>query len=85
MPLKASWYKEIIMDPNSGRLYNDPTPEEIKKHNLVLVNNPTKTQLKDMQVKPNQRCPCGSGKKAKNCCLKGNRVGYGLSRWGGRP
>lgn len=70
----------------SGRLYHDPTPEQIKAKNLVRVDHPTKEQLNRGYVKARERCPCGSGKMAKNCHakhLKKYDRPVGGNRWGG--
>jgi hypothetical protein len=72
----------------SGRLFQDPTPELIREKKLVRVDHPTKEQLQRGYVLPKERCPCGSGKMARNCCAKELRnqplppIGD-LSRWGG--
>jgi hypothetical protein len=71
-----------------GYLYTDPTPEMIKAKNLVLVEKPTHLQLKRGRVLPRERCPCGSGKMAKNCHAKHLRkldpgIPHG-NRWGGQ-
>lgn len=71
----------------SGHLYHDPTPEQIKEKKLVRVDHPTSAQIKRGYVLARERCPCGSGKMAKNCCAKNLReLDKGTprgNRWGG--
>ena len=45
------------------------TTEKIKQYNKILraIKN---TISVDIKVSRNEKCPCGSGKKFKNCCLK---------------
>jgi hypothetical protein len=59
----------------SGKIFHDPTPEEIKKFKLMPVDHPTKEQLARGQVLSTEKCPCGSGRLVKNCCLKKNKHG----------
>ena len=34
------------------------------------INNNIKPKYKEYHISRNDKCPCGSGKKYKNCCLK---------------
>jgi uncharacterized protein YecA (UPF0149 family) len=38
-------------------------------HTLKQVSSVSRRQLKRMLVCKNDKCPCGSGFKAKHCCL----------------
>ena len=37
------------------------------------INTNTKPKYKEYHISRNDKCPCGSGKKYKNCCLKFGR------------
>ncbi len=39
-----------------------------KKHAAVKMVNSTTIQNNIKKIGPNDRCPCGSGKKYKKCC-----------------
>ncbi|MFC1606379.1 PBPRA1643 family SWIM/SEC-C metal-binding motif protein [Candidatus Latescibacterota bacterium] len=43
-------------------------PEDIADFELLL--NPPGTRTVDKKIGRNELCPCGSGKKYKNCCGK---------------
>ena len=51
------WKYSIELDPDK--------PEDI--NNLELLLNPPKTKIAQKKVGRNDSCPCGSGKKYKNC------------------
>ena len=38
----------------------------------TVVSRASKTVVKDATVGRNDPCPCGSGKKYKNCCMRKN-------------
>ena len=46
----------------------DPTGKQFQP--LKKVSTTTATVAKGPKVKPNDKCPCGSGKKYKKCCRK---------------
>lgn len=39
----------------------------------INTNTNTKPKYKEYHISRNDKCPCGSGKKYKNCCLKSGR------------
>lgn len=41
--------------------------------NSYNINTNTKPKYKEYHISRNDKCPCGSGKKYKNCCLKSGR------------
>ena len=43
-------------------------PEDIT--DLEILLNPPKTRTAEKKIGRNELCPCGSGKKYKNCCGK---------------
>lgn len=57
---KAGWKYTIELDPDR--------PEDIS--NLEILLNPVKTVTAGKKVGRNAPCPCGSGKKYKQCCGK---------------
>ncbi len=62
---------EIIFKENNWEYkidINKDKPED--KTDLELLQNPIKTQIAVKKVGRNEPCPCGSGKKYKQCCMK---------------
>ena len=59
---KAEWLYGL---PQWNTLLTDEEREEIKRD-----YNKTKTVVKGKKVGRNEACPCGSGKKYKQCCGK---------------
>lgn len=55
---KHGWVYKIKVDKNK--------PEDIADLDILL--NPTKTITAEEKVGRNDPCPCGSGKKYKQCC-----------------
>ena len=54
------WIYTIGLEPDK--------PEDIT--DLEIVLNPPKTRTAEKKIGRNELCPCGSGKKYKNCCGK---------------
>ena len=52
------WKYRIGLDPNK--------PEDVS--DLIRLLNPPKPTIAGSKVGRNKPCPCGSGKKSKNCC-----------------
>jgi SWIM/SEC-C metal-binding protein len=52
------WECRIVLDPEE--------PEDVSDLNRLL--NPLKPTIAEKKVGRNEPCPCGSGKKSKNCC-----------------
>ena len=52
------WKYRIDLEPDK--------PEEIA--DLTRLLNPTQPKIAEKKVGRNEPCPCGSGKKYKNCC-----------------
>lgn len=57
------------MDPNSGRLYENPEKHLVGQKRLIQVSMPNLAQRQRKSAKRNENCPCGSGKKFKKCCM----------------
>jgi SWIM/SEC-C metal-binding protein len=55
---KNGWAYRLEVDPKK--------PEDIADLNRLL--NPPKPVVAEKKVGRNEPCPCGSGKKFKNCC-----------------
>lgn len=55
---KAGWIYHIKLEPDK--------PEDIA--DLTRLMNPPKPTIVERKVGRNEPCPCGSGKKFKNCC-----------------
>ncbi|MCD7717619.1 MAG: SEC-C domain-containing protein [Lachnospiraceae bacterium] len=64
-------YKNMV-DAKADWLYNLPAWDAIfdadKKHALYLEAKKMNTIVKGKKIGRNEPCPCGSGKKYKNCC-----------------
>ncbi len=64
-------YKNMV-DAKADWLYNLPAWDEIfdadKKHALYIEAKRMNTIVKGKKIGRNDPCPCGSGKKYKNCC-----------------
>lgn len=70
------------MNSDTGYIYNAAQMEKIRRQEHYLKDlqekfipmeiPPTKTQLlrSPPRVGRNEKCPCGSGKKFKQCCLR---------------
>lgn len=62
-----------MMDANADWLYNLPEWEtvltEAKRKEIKKTYNATKTVVKEKKVGRNDPCPCGSGRKYKQCCI----------------
>ncbi len=51
--------------------FEKATQTQSKEQGSIVTNeekNAVKTVIKDKKPKPNDKCPCGSGKKYKQCC-----------------
>lgn len=63
-----------MLDAKAEWLYNLPQWEQLltteQKSTIRKDYNKTKTVIKDKKVGRNDACPCGSGKKYKQCCMK---------------
>ena len=64
------------MNMSSGQLYSEEQIKDLKKLldkkqllNFKQVKNVLPEQLIKMKIGRNEKCPCGSGKKFKKCCL----------------
>ena len=70
---KVKLYKNMV-DAKADWLYNLPMWDEIfdaeTKHKLYLEQKKSGTVIVGKKVGRNDPCPCGSGKKYKNCCGK---------------
>lgn len=70
---KELLYKNMV-DAKAEWLYELPMWDEIftaeHKKELYLEQKKSGTVIKPKKVFPNDPCPCGSGKKYKNCCGK---------------
>jgi len=55
---KEGWEYKVELDPDE--------PEDIA--DLTRLLNPLKPKIAEKKVGRNESCPCGSGKKYKNCC-----------------
>ena len=68
---KELLYKNMV-DAKAEWLYELPMWDEIftpeKKKELYLEQKKSGTDVKPKKVFPNDPCPCGSGKKYKQCC-----------------
>ncbi|MBR1441430.1 MAG: SEC-C domain-containing protein [Lachnospiraceae bacterium] len=71
---KELLYKNMVA-AEADWLYNLPEWEEIfdadKRKELYKEQKNSTTIRKGIKVHPNDPCPCGSGKKYKKCCGKG--------------
>ena len=61
---------------SSGQLYSEEQIKDLKKLldkkqllNFRQAKNVLPEQLVKMKIGRNEKCPCGSGKKFKKCCL----------------
>lgn len=63
-----------MLDAKADWLYNLSEWETLlpdqTKINIKKEYNKTKTVIKDKKIGRNDLCPCGSGKKYKQCCMK---------------
>ncbi len=71
---KELLYKNMV-DAKADWLYNLPAwsiifPEESKRKELYLEAKKMNTIVKPKKIGRNDPCPCGSGKKYKQCCGK---------------
>jgi SWIM/SEC-C metal-binding protein len=57
---EKGWRYRISLEPDK--------PEDISA--LTRLLNPLKPKIAEKKVGRNEPCPCGSGKKFKNCCAK---------------
>ena len=68
---KEKLYKNMV-DAKADWLYELPQWDEIfdkeKKHALYLEQKKSGTIVKGKKIGRNDPCPCGSGKKYKQCC-----------------
>ena len=68
---KEKLYKNMV-DAKADWLYELPQWETIfdadKRKELYLEQKKSGTVVKEAKVYPNDPCPCGSGKKYKQCC-----------------
>jgi SWIM/SEC-C metal-binding protein len=55
---EKGWKYKIDLEPDK--------PEDIA--DLTRLLNPTRPRVAEKKVGRNEPCPCGSGKKYKNCC-----------------
>ncbi len=54
----------FLTEKDTGEMY-----DHRNGHTLKPVSNVSPRMLRRMRVSKNDRCPCGSGFKAKYCCL----------------
>ena len=70
---KEKLYKNMV-DAKADWLYELPQWDKIfdkeKKHELYLEQKKSGTIVKGPKIGRNDPCPCGSGKKYKQCCGK---------------
>lgn len=63
-----------MLDAKAEWLYNLPQWKELlsveQKSAIKKEYNKTKTVVKERKIGRNDSCPCGSGKKYKQCCMK---------------
>lgn len=63
-----------MLDAKADWLYNLPQWDKLltKEERMAIKKdfNKSKTIIKDKKVGRNEPCPCGSGKKYKQCCMK---------------
>ena len=73
---KEKLYKNMV-DAKADWLYELPQWDELfdkeKKHALYLEQKKSGTIVKGKKIGRNDPCPCGSGKKYKQCCGKHNK------------
>ena len=71
---KELLYKNMVA-AGADWLYNleewEPIFDEEKRKELYKEQKSSTTVVKEEKIYPNDPCPCGSGKKYKNCCGKG--------------
>ena len=71
---KEKLYKNMV-DAKADWLYELPQWESIfdedTRHKLYLEQKKSGTIIKEQKIYPNDPCPCGSGKKYKKCCGRG--------------
>ena len=62
-----------MLDAKADWLYNLPEWDSLlsaeQKRDIKKTYNATKTVVKSKKIGRNDPCPCGSGKKYKQCCL----------------
>jgi hypothetical protein len=75
---KEKLYKNMV-DAKADWLYGIPAWDNIfdpaKKKSLYLEAKKMNTIVKPKKIYPNDPCPCGSGKKYKNCCGRKKAAG----------
>ena len=67
---KKKLYMNMV-DAEADWLYNLPEWNaifsEAERHEMFLTQKKSHTVVKPKKIYPNDPCPCGSGKKYKNC------------------
>ncbi|OQA05872.1 MAG: preprotein translocase subunit SecA [Firmicutes bacterium ADurb.Bin373] len=74
---QASATTRLIVDvQNNTRLWNNygHTPRELAAEKSNLLPFPSTQPRRARKTGRNEPCPCGSGKKYKNCCGKANII-----------
>lgn len=75
---KEKLYKNMV-DAKADWLYGIPAWDDIfdpaTKKSLYLEAKKMNTVVKPKKIYPNDPCPCGSGKKYKNCCGRKKAAG----------
>lgn len=75
---KEKLYKNMV-DAKADWLYELPQWDEIftkeRQKELYLEQKKSGTIIKGAKIGRNDPCPCGSGKKYKNCCMRKNSQG----------
>lgn len=70
---KEKLYKNMV-GADAEWLYNlpawDALLDEKRRKELYLEQKKSGTVVKDKKIGRNEPCPCGSGKKYKNCCMR---------------
>ncbi|MCR5055097.1 MAG: SEC-C domain-containing protein [Lachnospiraceae bacterium] len=70
---KERLYRNMVK-AEADWLYNLPQWDHIfdeeKRHELYMTQKKSGTYVKEKKVGRNDPCPCGSGMKYKNCCMK---------------
>lgn len=58
-----------VSNCNGKTVYSFRAPSVAHTDYVQIINN-SKPRINTQKTKPNEPCPCGSGKKYKNCCGK---------------
>lgn len=61
------------MNPVTGRIVTIEFGKPAPPATVPMILPPTPRQLRRMRVGRNEPCPCGSGRKFKQCCYSPRR------------